>query len=173
VSGRSIPSLPSPAKSLEDTARRLYAQSVQVASRNIWNPDCVAVVLRDYHETRVRPRIEMAVRSQQQIVRHIPEVQLWLSQYDHVTDRYKVLLLDGPSLVGAIRYTGFLTSPAQALCLDCAGAVISYLRKWQPGTYEIILFNEVYVRTVLMCKKLFQASLQGFPTRTYPRNNFL
>jgi len=108
---------------------------------NIWNPDCVAFVLRDYHETRVRPRIEMAVRSQQQIVRHIPEVQLWLSQYDHVKDRYKVLLLDGPSLVGTIRYTGFLTSPAQALCLDCAGAVISYLRKWEPGTYEIILFT--------------------------------
>jgi len=173
VTDRWITSLYSAEKITEDTARRLYAQCVQGASVNIRNLDYVASVLRNYRETKDRLRIEMAIRSQQQPFRQLPEVQQWLSQYDQVKDRYKFLVLDGPSRVGKTRYTVSLTSPEKALCLDCAGAVIPDMRTYDRGTHEIILFDEVHVRTVLTCKKLFQASIDRVSLGSSPTNNSL
>ena len=103
----------------------------------------------------------MAIRLQQQPFRHIPEVQQWPSQYNHVKDRYKFFVLDGTSRAGRIRYTVSRNYAAKVLCLDCAGAVIPDMRNCPRGAYEIILIDEVHVRTVSTCRKLFQASIDS------------
>jgi len=90
-------------KITEKTVRRWYARSVQGASINSRHSGYVASVLRVYREAQGRHRIEMAIRLQQQPFRHIPEVQQWPSQYNHVTDRYKFFVLDGTSRAGRIR----------------------------------------------------------------------
>jgi len=90
-------------KNHRENSSAKYARSVQGASVNIRNSGCVASVLRVFREAQGRHRIEMAIRLQQQPFRHIPEVQQWPSQYNHVTDRYTFFVLDGTSRAGRIR----------------------------------------------------------------------
>ena len=62
---------------------------------------------------------------------------------------------------------------AKVLCLDCVGAVIPDMRNCQRGTYEIILIDEVDVRTVSTCRKLFQASIDRVYLRSGSTDNSL
>ena len=87
-----------------NTARELYARCVQGATANIRNLGYVTLLQKDMQEADERFRLEISVRSRQQPFRAIPEVLQWLEQYTQTRDRYKFLVLGGPSRMGKTRY---------------------------------------------------------------------
>ena len=54
-----------------------------------------------------------------------------------------------------------------------AGAVVPDLRTCVRSVHEIVLYDEIHVRTVLACKKLFQASIDRVSLGSSPTNNSL
>jgi hypothetical protein len=55
--------------------------------------------------------------------RHLPQVHKWAQQLALERDRYKFLVLDGPSRIGKTRFAEGLVAEGRSLVVDCAGAV--------------------------------------------------
>ena len=155
------------------TARELYLRVVTGARHNLATLDFVTSEEQQLRETADRLRLETVLRSQQRPFRRVPLVSQWLEQYEHDRDRYKFLVLDGPSQMGKTRFAASLTGQDKFLCLDCCSAVVPDMRRFSRAQHELVLFDEIHVRTVLACKKLFQASLDVVSLGSSPTNNLL
>ena len=155
------------------TARELYLRVVSGARHNLATLDFVSTEEQQLRETAERLRIEGVLRSRQRPFRRVPLVSEWLEQYQHDRDRYKFLVLDGPSQMGKTRFAASLLGPEHFLCLDCCSAVVPDMRRFCRAQHQLVLFDEIHTRTVLACKKLFQASIDVVSLGSSPTNNLL
>jgi len=155
------------------TARELYLRVVTGARHNLATLDFVTTEAQQMRETAERLQIETRLRSSQRPFRVLPQVEQWKEQYEHDRDRYKFLVLDGPSQMGKTRFAASLTGPHKFLCLDCCSAVVPDLRGFSRSQHNLILFDEIHTATVLACKKLFQASIDVVSLGSSPTNNLL
>ena len=79
-------------------------------------------------------------------------------QYDRVQDRYKFLVICGPSQTGNTCYARQLCGDrSRTLEVNCAGGAEPDLRQLDVWEHEAILFDEAAPALVLQHKKLFQA----------------
>ena len=96
--------------------------------------------------------------------RVIPEVSVWATQYDPLVplDRYRFLVLDGPSRTGKTRFVqgALVKNPSQACILDCADAIVPPLKgNFCRNKHSLVMFDEAHAAMIIRCKKLFQASV--------------
>ena len=90
--------------------------------------------------------------------RRIPLVEKWLEQYEELHDRYRFLVLEGPSSVGKTVYARTLAPRSrETLELNCAGNTALDLRSFRREEHGAILFDEISPAQVASQRKLFQA----------------
>jgi hypothetical protein len=81
----------------------------------------------------------------------------WIQQYDCVLDRYRFLVIDGPSQMGKTQYVRGLCDPGELLEVDMSGDAPMCLRDYSPTRHTTILFDDASPLSVIRSKKLFQA----------------
>ena len=140
-------------------AKAMFTAAVVSAESNLKNLETVERQLEDAAVEDERLAVEAHLRARQKPFRVIPEVQRWLRSFDTIRDRYRFLVLDGPSQVGKTRYVGSLTSVDAFLNVDCAGAVTPDLRSFRRSRHKLVLYDEAGPELVIHCKKLFQSSV--------------
>lgn len=116
------------------------------------------------HAEQEMERIMRQIQRESKPWRRVPEVDSWTEQYndERPLDRYKFLVLEGPSRVGKTRFVqgALVNNPSEALILDCADAVVPPLRgNFDRSIHKVIMFDEAHAEMVIRCKKLFQASV--------------
>lgn len=87
----------------------------------------------------------------------LPQVTAWLEHYSVLKDRYRFLVLDGPSMMGKTRFSMSLVPEGCALELNMASAPQPDLRSFVASVHTLILFDEAEPKQMLAQKKLFQA----------------
>ena len=113
--------------------------------------------------------------------REVPEVRELEKQctYDihiRIPDRFKFLVLSGPSKLGNTRYVqgALVANPNQALILDCADAVIPALKdNFVRGEHKLIMYDEAHAEMIIRCKKVFQSGINYVQIGSSPTNCFL
>ena len=85
-------------------------------------------------------------------------VQTWQAQYASILQRYKFLILSGPSRMGKTVFARSLCDPSkQVLEVNCASGREPDLRAYRIRTHDLILFDEIEAPAVAAQRKLFQA----------------
>ena len=110
--------------------------------------------------------------------RELPEVHAWAKQYDrdNPLDRYKFLVLEGPSEIGKTRFVQgtLVDKPEQALILDCSDAVVPALKgNFKRRLHTLVMFDEAHAKMIIRVKKLFQASINPTSYGSSPTNAFI
>ena len=110
--------------------------------------------------------------------RFLPELHQWRCQYnpEKPLDRYKFLILEGPSKVGKTRFvqSSLVRKPDEALILDCADAVVPALKgNFFRSKHTLVMFDEAHAEMVIRCKKLFQASVNKVTYGSSPTNQYV
>ena len=94
----------------------------------------------------------------------------WVQQYDCVLDRYRFLVIDGPSQMGKTQYVRGLCGPGELLEVDMSGDASICLRDYSPTRHTTILFDEASPMSVIRAKKLFQAGDSPVAVQTSATN---
>ena len=88
--------------------------------------------LEKQSEEAERSALLAKIHSKSKPYRQLPEVIAWAKQYDseNPLDRYKFLVLEGPSEIGKTRFVqgALVDKPEKALILDCSDAVVPALK---------------------------------------------
>ena len=141
------------------TAHHMYLLACSSAQINIRNLDFITRQEQERQEDIERLAMEVLIREKQLPFRKIPEVEEWLQQYDDIQDRYKFLVLDGPSQMGKTRFAASLTSVEKFFYLDCSSCIMPDMRSFNRRHHQVVLFDEIKATTVVSVKKLFQSSI--------------
>ena len=118
-------------------------------------------ILRERAQEEYQRRMHMVLLKQQEAFKVIPVVEKWKQQYGVALERYRFLVLDGPSRMGKTcfaRCLGSSIEPSAVLELNCAGGGEVCLRDFVWGQHELIIFDEIVPEMVLQQRKVFQAS---------------
>ena len=92
--------------------------------------------------------------------RTIPEVEEWKEQYGVLREKYKFLVLDGPSRTGKSSYAATLASDARRfLAVDCSTAKEPAMRDFRRGFHEVVCWDDATPEMVLGVKRLAVASV--------------
>jgi hypothetical protein len=118
------------------------------------------------------------IRGQSKPYRVLEEVHAWAKQYDrdNIVDRYKFLVLEGPSDIGKTRFVqgNLVEKPEFALILDCSDAVVLALKgNFKRSLHKLVMFDEAHAEMIIRVKKLFQASINPSSYGSSPTNNFI
>ena len=90
------------------------------------------------------------------------EIAQWKAQYEVVEERYRMLVLHGPSRTGKSRLARSLFGEDTTLVVDVQHAKHPDLRAFQRGKHQAVLLDEVSSpRFIVENKKLLQAHLDG------------
>ena len=90
------------------------------------------------------------------------EIQRWMLQYQTAAERYKMLVLHGPSCTGKSRLARALFGEGQTLVIDVQHADHPDLRGFKRKLHKAILLDEVSSpRFIVSNKKLLQAHVDG------------
>ena len=140
-------------------ARLQYAKALQGLIGNMNNlkkRDEVSTYEVDDAELQT---ILETIASRRQRFRDVPAVKdEWLKQYEVVRDRYKFLVLCGPSRTGKTVYCRHMFGDAgKVLEVNCASGAEPNLRPFLRAKHQGILFDEATPALVLRQKKMFQA----------------
>ena len=159
-------------------ARIDLVRCCQDAKLNVSNLDWVEEEKRRIRENKEHHRILQIIMSHSKPFRTLPEVEAWKQQYDPASprDRYKFLVLEGPSQVGKTRFvqSTLVDRPAEALVLDCADAVVPALKgNFVREEHKLVMFDEAHAAMIIRCKKLFQANINPTSYGSSPTNAFL
>ena len=120
----------------------------------------------DLHEAHLeRVAVEAAVKEAQELIagslkaqKRYPEVEAFLNQFKNPMQRYKFLVLAGPSQVGKTAFARSLCEPtAHTLELNCSSGDEPNLRQYRFRNHGLILFDEIRAQQVSDQRKLFQA----------------
>lgn len=99
-------------------------------------------------------------------------VSHWLTQYDFCLDRYKFLVLDGPSRLGKTAFMRSLTDPFSFCEINCSGGQSLDLRSYRVWQHTVVFFDEAKPSQVLSNKKMFQAGPLPVQLQTSMTNCF-
>jgi hypothetical protein len=109
---------------------------------------------------RVRLKALTCLAHSRQTWRMVPPVILWRAQYETIKDRYKFLVLEGPSGVGKTVFARTLVEEGKEVFeLNCAGGCNFDLRQFRYQKHGLILFDEIHAGQVQGARKLFQAGV--------------
>jgi hypothetical protein len=97
-------------------------------------------------------------------------VQDWVQQYDSVLDRYRFLVIDGPSQMGKTQFVRGLCAPGELLEVDMSGDAPMCLRDYSATRHTTILFDEASPWSVIRSKELFQAGDSPVAVQTSATN---
>ena len=143
-----------------ETAQDLYVECVQYVDNNL-----KAIELTRQHRIKKaiesgRLEVELELRRCQRPFKVLPLVEEWKQQYNDLRDRYKFLVLDGPSRTGKSRFAASLAKhPTQFLNIDCSSATEPDMRDFRRGLHDVVCWDEGNPEMVLRVKKLAQASV--------------
>ena len=91
-----------------------------------------------------------------------PEVERWKMQYEEVEERYKMLVLHGPSQTGKTRLARSLFGGERTLAVDVQHAEHPDLRAFRRHKHKAVLLDEVQDPSfIAKNKKLLQAHVDG------------
>ena len=91
-----------------------------------------------------------------------PAVERWLMQYEEVGERYKMLVLHGPSCTGKSRLARSLFGDSRTLVVDVQHAAHPDMRAYRRGFHRAVLLDEMAsVEFIVQNKKLLQAHVDG------------
>lgn len=141
-----------------ESAASCYLRSVVGAEANLRQLEYVEARRRQSAQLQLQREVEIAIRSSQNKFRVVPEVELWASQYDTTRDRFRFLVLDGPSQMGKTRFAASLTSPEKFFYCDCSAVKQPDLRSFDSTLFDVLLFDELQAEAAIGIKKLLQAS---------------
>ena len=141
------------------TAHHMYLLACSLAQMNIRNLEFITRQEQERQEQIERLAMEVIIREKQMPFRKIREVEEWFQHYEDIQDRYKFLVLDGPSQMGKTRFAASLSSVDKFFYLDCSSCIMPDMRSFNRRYHEVVLFDEIKATTVLSVKKLFQSSI--------------
>ena len=146
-------------KITRQTAHHMNLLACSSAQMNVRNLEFITRQEQERQEQAERLAMEVIIREKQMPFRQIPEVEEWLQHYDDIKDRYKFLVLDGPSQMGKTRFAASLTSVEKFYYLDCSSCIMPDMRSFNRRHHDVVLFDEIKATTVVSVKKLFQSSI--------------
>ena len=91
-----------------------------------------------------------------------PSIEAWMMHFEEIDDRYKVLILHGPSRTGKSRLARSLFGAARTLVVDVQHAAHPDLRSYRRGVHRAVLLDEMRSpEFVISNKKVLQAHIDG------------
>ena len=141
-------------------ARELACKCVAGASRALAEIAVVEQAAEKQVVEQMRTEALKFLETSRKSWRRLPSVDAWLEQYGVVQDRYKFLVLEGPSGVGKTVFARTLVPEGkQVLEVNCAGGAQFDLREFRYREHGLILFDEIEGHQVQAARKLFQAGV--------------
>jgi hypothetical protein len=161
-----------------DVARQHLVQIVTRCQTNMADLQFAEEFMARQSEEAERAVILAKIHSNSKPYRDLPEVIAWATQYDpdNPLDRYKFLVLEGPSSIGKTRFVqgALVDKPEKALILDCSDAVVPALKSnFSRQKHTLVMFDEAHASMIIRCKKLFQASINPVSYGSSPTNAFV
>ena len=142
------------------TARDLALRCVSGATRALAE---IALVEANHRELQMEQAQKAAlheVASGRHAWRVLPDVVAWQSHFLWTQDRYKFLVLEGPSGVGKTVFARSLCPAGkETLELNSAAEAAVCLRDYDWNKHGLILFDEINPKQVSEQRKLFQAGI--------------
>lgn len=104
-------------------------------------------------------RTEAELQQQRSAFRVLPEVETWRAQYASTKERYKFLVLSGPSRVGKTLFTKSLVPDGAKMWeCTCSNGQTPDLRGFKFTEHKLVLYDEIEAPLIAAERKLFQAS---------------
>ena len=132
------------------------------------------VVERSRMEEQARAaqrRVTLQLAAKRCGFRIIPAVDEWDCQYDEILERYKFLVLDGPSKTGKTIFArSRCPQRIQVYEINCAAGGEPDFRDYVWLTHGLILCDEIEAEAVAAQRKLFQAAPCFVQLGTSPTN---
>ena len=153
-----ITSLYSASKITAQVAEDCFLKCVVRAEMNVKQLRFVEAGKLDAIQRAERASVEFLVTARQRRFRDIDLVHAWSQQYSQLQDRYKFLVLDGPSQQGKTRFAASLVPCNKLYYLDCSSCALPDLRGFRKSAHDLILFDELKAEAAIAIKKLLQAS---------------
>ena len=126
---------------------------------------CDAVVLHETTTAHAKEKEEVRARlaAKARPFKPLPDaIQSWKEQYAEEEERYRMLVLHGPSRTGKSRLARSLFGDRATLVVDVQHADHPDLRAYRRGTHVAVLFDEVMSpKFVVGNKKVLQAHVDG------------
>jgi hypothetical protein len=159
-------------KMLFAAARAVMARIPQNLAKNLENMDRWH---RERCELRVatvmQARAERALRRQRPFKR-FAMVEQWLAQYEDTLDRYRFLVLEGPSRLGKTAFVYSLAPASSIYEMSCSGETRPDLRAYNAIEHTILFFDECTPEMTVAMKKVFQAGSRPVTLNTSATNMF-
>ena len=139
-------------------ARELVLKCVSGATRALAEIRVTEEARKQVGIARAQEEAQRNLLRERRPWRRIPLVEEWRSQYEELLDRYKFLVLEGPSALGKTVFARTLAPHGlETLELNCAGDTALDLRSFCSEVYGAILFDEISPHQVASQRKMFQA----------------
>ena len=121
-----------------------------IATVDQWRQEMQAAQLKAHVK-----QVQAALSAQRRAFVIIPEVEAWVAEHEEVRDRYKFLVLTGKSGLGKTEYAMGLVALGKGLELNMAATNTPDLRQYDSSTHDLLLFDEMHAKDILLHKKLF------------------
>ena len=140
-----------------ETARRELVRTAKDVIRTIptidkWRMEMQRQQLKYYSD-----KVASQLAAKRKAFVHIPEVQDWIEDHKEVKFRYKFLVLTGGSGLGKTQFAMGLVAPGKALELNMAATGDPDLKEYDVSVHDLLLFDEMAAKYIVVHKKLFQA----------------
>ena len=113
-----------------------------------------------------------AVRASARPFRRFPVVELWKAQYEQTLDRYRFLVLEGPSRMGKTAFVYSLVESACCYEMNLSGGANPDLREYDANVHRLLFFDECTPQQTVANKKLFQAGVRLVSLNTSATNMY-
>ena len=140
-----------------EVARREYIRCVKGCENNLRNLACLERLAEEHRIKRLEASVKRALAPTYHPNRSYPEVERFLEEHQVLKDRYKFLVLSGPSGMGKTQFVRNLCREENAILeLNCAGSMDLDLKDFSRTQHDVVLFDEASPACVIKHKKLFQ-----------------
>lgn len=161
-----------------EVARMHIVRQVVRARVLIGDLDFVQEKWEKEQEHKERMQIMAKIAKKAKPFRVEEQVQAWSKQFDegNLNDRYKFLVLVGPSEMGKTRFVQAtcVKQMEEALILDCSDAVVPPLKgNFRRAIHKLVMFDEAHAEMIIRVKKLFQSSINPCTYGSSPTNAFV
>ena len=141
-----------------DVAREMVTKCVAGSARGLAEIKIYEEALQQTLVERCVKAARLELGASRKTWRVLPVAERFKGQFEVTADRYKFLVLEGPSGVGKTVFARSLVAEGmEVLELNCAGKQPFDLRTFTWGKHGLILFDEVEPSMVAASRKLFQA----------------
>ena len=140
-----------------DTARRELVRTAKDVIRTLPTIDKWRNEVQRQELKVVTEKVASQLAAARKAFVNLPEVQDWIEDHKEVKFRYKFLVLTGGSGLGKTQFAMGLVAPGRALELNMAATGDPDLRDFDVSVHDLLLFDEMAAKYIILHKKLFQA----------------